>query len=181
MMFNNNVWWHISYGFICGSVIIIWNNRITDLCFQEPRQPTWNRQHTQSDSHHHCHIPTSTSHSQTHQQSPWHSWSCLTEIDLFCYGPVNPWRRAAIITARSHMRIKPQCQSHQHISARRDHSDHMTVRICSAQLQSETGTISIIPHIIMLCDSSLFFGKCVRRWLCNPWKMSEMFLMSQDD
>ncbi len=127
-----NGWRHMWYGFFCGSAIIIWNN--SALFPRITCQPTWN-QHTQSDSDHRCHIPAFTSHGQTHQRSPRHSWIGLTEIDLFCYGPVNPLRKAAIIMERSHMGdSNPNVK---HSSARRDHSDHMTVRICSAQQHSD--------------------------------------------
>lgn len=131
-------------------MIIIWNNRKTELCFRKSRQPTWNRQHTQSDCDHRCHIPTSTSHSQTHQQSPRHSWSCLTEIDLFCYGPVNPLRRAAIIMARSH-RIKGESNPNVKLTNTSVPGEIIQITWLSGSVQlnctvtEETGTISIIP------------------------------------
>lgn len=146
----------MTYGFICGSMIIIWNNRITELFpritstnLKQPTHPIWY-------SDHRCHIPTTTSHSQTHQQSPRHSWICLTEIDLFCYGPVNPSRRAAIIMTRSHKGESNPNVKLTNTSAPGDHSDHMNVRICSPQ-QSQKKLGPLVSYHDYAAESVLVF------------------------
>lgn len=94
-----------------------------------------------------------THHTAKHQQSPRHSWSCLTEIDLFCYGPVNPLRKAAIIMARLHMGDSNPNVKLNNTSTPGEHSDHMTVRMCSAQRHSDARNSDRQYHtIIMLCD-----------------------------
>lgn len=130
------------YGFICGSAIIIWNN--SALFPRITYQPTWN-QHTQSDSDHRCHIPAFTSHGQTHQLSPRHSWSCLTEIDLFCYGPVNPLRKAAIINARLHMGDSNPNVKLTNTSVPRE--IFQTTWLSGCVRPNSAGTISIMPSL----------------------------------